>query len=966
MRFLSLLIMLFSLSALIAACSSSSNGTGLPPATYSISGTVSGDISQSVNIAVSGAMSASVSTDANGDYSVSGLPSGSYTVTPSKAGYTFTQASKSVVISGADSSGHDFTSTAVFYSVTGIVSGAATAGVTITVDGTSETGNAFTTSMTTTSGSYSVPNVPNGSYTVTPARIGYSFSPVSIAVAVNAGNASIAAFTSTIDSTVKFNLTGTVSGAIKVGATINVTGAAIGSASTLADGTYIVPNLPNGSYTVSASKPGYTFTSDLATAIDGADSGGNNFTATAVLYSISGTVSGDLQSGVTITVTGTTEGGAAFGPIEAITAANGSYSAAIVPNGNYTVVAAKAGYLFNPVSYAVTITGGNSTNRDFTASMNPTLAFTASGGTSTNGSGGSGGQFYAESYGSIKVLKSGTVDASFTVPPITPDFGNPSSSFTVTTDTTVSSIDNTVGALCQVYGGDGSLFIGDGTGTCGDGGDIQVTGLAVDAGATLVLIEQGSGAGTLRLTNDLVINGTLATDLSTGWGLSIEANLIELGSTGKITASATNPNNDGGQIYLGQQDGLTRTIINRGTIESQGDGNGTGGYILLEPSDLVVNYGTIDVSGGSAGGSGGEFDAYVDYGDFYSSGTVRMNGSNGDTGGNTEYSNGYWNEYSCWIETAYKSNTSGRNGDMIISGTWEAKGGDGESGDGGGGGYMYFQTDGIGTITVNASLSVKGGNGTGAGSFAGSAGEIDFVSCFDPNSFGGYNDPTPGKISIAGTYDLRGGNSDQSAGNGGYFQVMAQGVNSSGVGSDVEFTSFPVIVMNGGDGGENGGSASDNAFQLSTYSNSEFINAKSLTNEADILAKGGTATLEGATGGMGGYVYMQTGNPGDTESILSNSGNIDVSGGGGETGGSAYDGGDAIYLQAQHVENSGNLTANGGNGTTQGGNGGNITLTSDDFGTPTINTGSLSVSGGAGDSAGSDGTITIDGGSGPI
>ena len=948
-KFLPLLIMLFGLSALLAACTSSSNG-GLPGATYSLSGSVSGDIRQSVNISVSGAMSANVSTDANGNYSVSGLPNGSYTVTPSKAGYAFTQASKSVVISGADSSGNDFTSTAVLYAVTGTVSGAVTAGVTVTVAGTTEAGNAFTTSMTTTSGSYSVPNIPNGSYTVTPARTGYSFAPVSSAVTVNAGNASIAAFTSTIDSSVMFNLTGTVSGNIKAGVIINVTGAASGSASTLADGTYTVPNLPNGAYTVSASKPGYTFSTDIATSIDGADSSGNNFTASALLYSISGMVSGDLRSGVTITVTGTTEGGVAFSPIETTTSGDGSYSIAGVPNGDYTVVAAQPGYLFNPASYAVTINAANSQYKDFLALMTPVLPFRSTGGTGANGTGGTGGQFYAESYGSIKLLKSGTVDASFTVPPITPVFG--ASHFTVSTDTMVPSTDNTPGALCQVGGGDGSLYIGDGTGTCGDGNDTQVSGLTVAAGATLVL-NQDSGYGYLRLANDLVINGTLASDLSAGWGLSIEANLIDVESTGKITASATALDNPGGEIYLGEGSGMTKTIINRGTIEAKGDGFGTGGYIYFEPDDLVVNYGTIDVSGGNNGGSGGEFDAYVDYGDFYSSGTVRMSGGNGDTGGNTEYNNEYWYGYSCWIETVSRGNTSGRNGDIIISGIWEATGGNGSIGDGGYGGYLYFQTDGIGTITVNAYISVKGGN-AGTGSWAGSAGEIDFVSARND----GYNDPTPGKISIAGIYDLRGGDGDPDGGNAGNLQVLAQGVNSSEVGSDVEFVGFPELVMNGGGGGQYGGSASDYAFQLSTYSYSGLNTAKLITNEANIQAKGGDATLADGSGGMGGSVSMQTGNPGDTETIVSNSGSIDVSGGGGDTGGSAYDGGDAIYLQAQHVDTSGDLTANGGTGTTAGGNGGNIALTSED--TATAYTGTLSVAGGAPD--GSDGTITIDGG----
>jgi hypothetical protein len=301
MKSLSVLIVLFCLSILLAACSGS-NGAASPPATYSLSGSVSGDIRQSVTISVSGAVSASVSTDANGDYSVSGLPNGSYTVTPSRAGYIFTQAGRSVVISGADSSGNDFTSAAVLYGVTGSVSGAVQAGVTITLTGTTEGGSSLSTSITTTSGSYSVADVPNGDYTVIPAKPGYSFAPVSASVTINAGNASIPAFTSAVDSSVKFNLTGAVSGAIKSGVIINVTGSATGSVSTLADGTYTVPNLPNGAYTVSASKSGYTFSADLATAIDGADSIGNNFTATAVLYSISGAVSGDVKAGVLMTL----------------------------------------------------------------------------------------------------------------------------------------------------------------------------------------------------------------------------------------------------------------------------------------------------------------------------------------------------------------------------------------------------------------------------------------------------------------------------------------------------------------------------------------------------------------------------------------------------------------------------------------------------------------------------------------
>ena len=105
-----------------------------------------------------------------------------------------------------------------------------------------------------------------------------------------------------------------------------------------------------------------------------------------------------------------------------------------------------------------------------------------------------------------------------------------------------------------------------------------------------------------------------------------------MGSTGKITASATDPDSSGGEIDLSWGSGQTKTIINRGTIEAKGSGSGDGGYIYMDPADLIANYGTIDVSGGSAGGSGGTFEAYVEYGNFYSSGTVLMNGGNGDTG----------------------------------------------------------------------------------------------------------------------------------------------------------------------------------------------------------------------------------------------------------------------------------------------------------------------------------------------
>jgi hypothetical protein len=325
----------------------------------------------------------------------------------------------------------------------------------------------------------------------------------------------------------------------------------------------------------------------------------------------------------------------------------------------------------------------------------------------------------------------------------------------------------------------------------------------------------------------------------------------------------------------------------------------------------------------------------VDYGDFFSTGTVRMNGGNGESGGEG------------FVQTVVVDNTAGRNGDIIIGGTWEATGGDGTSGDGGSGGNISFQTYGMGAVTVNASMTVKGGNATAEASGGGSAGQIEFISSFN----GGDDNPTPGKISIAGTYDLCGGDGHQDGGSGGSLSVYSEGSNSLDAGSDMEFVGFPVITMNGGQGGENSIGAGGGAFELRTYSSSGSSPAKAITNEADVWAKGGDSTL---TGGTGGYVDIRADTPGDAATVLNNSGNIDVSGGGGEMGAT----GGEVNMQAQHVGNSGNLTANGGNGTTTGGNGGNITLTSEDAAMPTTNTGLLSVNGGALD--GGVGTITID------
>jgi len=77
--------------------------------TYSISGSVAGDVKAGVTIAAAGPVNASAVTDDAGHYSISGLPGGTYTVTPSKPHYRFQDPSVGPFTLSFNITGLDFT-----------------------------------------------------------------------------------------------------------------------------------------------------------------------------------------------------------------------------------------------------------------------------------------------------------------------------------------------------------------------------------------------------------------------------------------------------------------------------------------------------------------------------------------------------------------------------------------------------------------------------------------------------------------------------------------------------------------------------------------------------------------------------------------------------------------------------------------------------------------------------------------
>lgn len=152
---------------------------------YSISGIVTdnnGSALAGVTVSLTGAASASTTTNSNGIFVFAGLSNGSYMITPTKAGYTFSPANKNVAISGGNVMDQDFSaSLAAIYSISGTVTsgGSGLSDVTMTLSGTSSG-----TTMTNSSGNYAFNDLTNGDYTVTPSKTGYQFTPANIAATI--------------------------------------------------------------------------------------------------------------------------------------------------------------------------------------------------------------------------------------------------------------------------------------------------------------------------------------------------------------------------------------------------------------------------------------------------------------------------------------------------------------------------------------------------------------------------------------------------------------------------------------------------------------------------------------------------------------------------------------------------------------------------------------------------------------
>ncbi len=172
-----------------------------PPSTqtFAISGTVSPAPSAATTISLSGVVGATTTTASNGTYSFSGLPAGTYAVTPTATGFGFNPTTQAAVITTSDVTGLNFVAAAQnspTFTLSGTISPASAGnGAAVVLSGP-----VGATATANSSGNYTFPGLTNGTYSVTPNKSGFSFSPGSQTATVTGANVTGVNFTGTASS----------------------------------------------------------------------------------------------------------------------------------------------------------------------------------------------------------------------------------------------------------------------------------------------------------------------------------------------------------------------------------------------------------------------------------------------------------------------------------------------------------------------------------------------------------------------------------------------------------------------------------------------------------------------------------------------------------------------------------------------------------------------------------------------
>ena len=296
-----------------------------------------------VLLTVTGSHPATATTAADGSFSIPGfLTTDTYTITPSKTGYSFTPTQVSGTISAV--------STVSFTGVNGTLTigghatyqngGGPAAGVVVTMTGTHPG-----TATTGADGAYQFTGFNIGdSYGLSATKTGYFVTPQGGGLINQNVTFDFTVFTATLSGRVV-----DVNNAGVGGVLLTVTGSHPATATTAADGSFSIPGfLTTDTYTITPSKTGYSFT---PTQVSGTISAVSTVSFTGVngTLTIGGHATyqngGGPAAGVVVTLTGTHPG-------TATTGADGAYQFTGFNIGDsYGLSATKTGYFVTPAGW---------------------------------------------------------------------------------------------------------------------------------------------------------------------------------------------------------------------------------------------------------------------------------------------------------------------------------------------------------------------------------------------------------------------------------------------------------------------------------------------------------------------------------------------------------------------------------------------------------------------------------------
>ena len=370
---------------------------------YVVSGNVAVDTSGGgglANVVVSlGSYTGTTATD--GSYNVQAVPAGtSGTLTPTLAGYSFNPPNISVPALAGDLHQQNFVATLNTYTITGKVTlGAGNLqNVTVAISGT-----AFSTT-TAADGTYTLADVPYATAgNLTASLAGYTFSPASYPISNLTADLPGKDFAATVVYAVSGKVTLGTSGGVGVQNVVVSLGSY--TATTAADGSYTIQNVPAGtSGSLTSALVGYTFSADIPINNLQADTGGQDFVANLVTFTISGkvTVGGSGLPGVTVAISGTA--------LSTTTIANGAYTLANVPYGTTgNLTPSLASYTFTPTSLPISSLAGDLSGKNFTADQ----FFNISGKVTLGSPSGAGLQNVVVSFGAYKGTSA--ADGTYTI-----------------------------------------------------------------------------------------------------------------------------------------------------------------------------------------------------------------------------------------------------------------------------------------------------------------------------------------------------------------------------------------------------------------------------------------------------------------------------------------------------------------------------------------------------------------------